>query len=168
MASTPQVVAVVIEVPPTLFDELLVVIQLKPTAQGSEIVQSPEHLGAFRSCRAVRTPQNANRKLVHGVQQPLARFAIRPPIVDELATPAVRRSLHKRRIGHSCVRRRAVRASAQPNSGSTGGVTLRSERFAAMSVHLIFPTSGHRHANMAPTGTHDSAEILDAQTWSNQ
>ena len=67
MASTTQVVGVVIEVPQTLFDELRVIIQLKPTAQGSEIVQAPEHLGAFSGRRAVRTRQNADWKLVNGV-----------------------------------------------------------------------------------------------------
>ena len=53
--------------PPTLFDELLVVSQLKPTAQGSEIVQAMEHLGAFSGRRGVRTPQHASRKLMHRV-----------------------------------------------------------------------------------------------------
>jgi len=60
-------VRVVTEVPPTLFDELLVIIQSKPTAQGSEIVQAAEHLVAFGGRCAVRTPQNAYWKLVHGV-----------------------------------------------------------------------------------------------------
>jgi hypothetical protein len=67
VASTTQVVRVVIEVPPTLFYEPLVVVQLKPTAQGSEIVQAAEHLVAFSGCCAVRTPQDAGRNFVYGV-----------------------------------------------------------------------------------------------------
>jgi len=67
VASTTEVVGVVIEIPPALFDEGLVIIQLKPTAQGSEVVQATEHFGAFSGRRAVRTPQNANWKLVQRV-----------------------------------------------------------------------------------------------------
>lgn len=67
MASTTEVVGIVIEVPPALFDELLVISQLKPTAQGSEIVQAMEHLSAFSGRRGVRTAQHASWKLVHRV-----------------------------------------------------------------------------------------------------
>lgn len=54
--------------PPTLFDELLVVGQLKPRAQGSEIVQIMEHFSAFSGRRGVWTPQHTSWKLVYGVQ----------------------------------------------------------------------------------------------------
>ena len=81
VATPPEVVRVVLEVPPAAVDELRVVIQPEAVTDPGELVQAVQHLRALLGCRAIGTPQHTCRKSMNRIREPAAVAGVARSII---------------------------------------------------------------------------------------
>lgn len=84
VATSAEVVRVVLEVPPAAVDELFVVIEPEAVTDTGELVQTVQHFRALLWCRAIRAPQHTGRKLMNRIVEPPPVAAVAVPIIIPL------------------------------------------------------------------------------------
>jgi hypothetical protein len=82
--TSPGKLPVVVEVPPTAFDEFGVVIQSEAIADTRKLIQAVQHLRALRGARAGGAPQHAGRKFMNRGDEPVAVTPVPGAIVGLL------------------------------------------------------------------------------------
>jgi hypothetical protein len=81
VAPPAEVMRIMLEVPPAAVDELVVVIKPEALADLGKLVQVVQHLRALSGCRAVVTPQHADRKLMNRILEQQTATIVADPII---------------------------------------------------------------------------------------